>query len=724
MPGELCEEEVMRNGAHIPKTGRWFQPCGCVHRWKGMNRMLVFTLAVAVGGSASGQDQIIITPPGEDPFLTPPGNAVAWQVRNDDPAHIDGPFAIPGRLNHLGRPVVMDPMLPLTATPFGSAFWGTGVGCVLFHLHTDPAPPNPPTAPPYALFDDGSGLAAGFHPDPDRGSCGHWLLSWHLLGVCGDQNADGIVNRADALLDLQLVAGLTAATPVQMLLSDVDRDGALTANDAKLILQHDAGLFTIPTSGCGPPANPLPKSPAPITLTLTEAGTGLSSVQASPGQKVTWTVKACGADILQAFQFQIGHDNSLVDVPPGGVVPGTLPPGYCEPPGMPGQNFCGTETNVDNPAGTVRFVSAGIGGLGMTCYNIGNIMYTVVGSPGNTAALTFGNPGFWDDSSGVMPVTPVGGEIMITLSTPCPWDLDGDGNVGTSDLLELLAGWGLPGNADFDGDNNVGTIDLLAMLANWAPCPIAAAPSEPAAPGPAELDATVVVDVTDAAAAAAGGRITHLYATGSVAIGIRLLGVGFGNINADNSTFHQDPAGGDTPPSAPLNDTYVTFNRLTDFDDTSAGAPDFSMSTTNITGTWYSIPDNDQGLTVDISGVTGNPGQVGVLIAQIVLPDCPGTGDPAGYSGTVTMFTKGGNPLGVQAAVDFVLGPTGDFNCDGVVDLTDYDELWDCLTEFGTEPFEPDSGCGAFDLDPPGSPDGDLDLLDWHWFQILFGKDR
>ncbi len=56
---------------------------------------------------------------------------------------------------------------------------------------------------------------------------------------------------------------------------------------------------------------------------------------------------------------------------------------------------------------------------------------------------------------------------------PCPADLDGDGNVGVSDLLGLLASWGpckgCP--ADFDGNDDVGVSDLLALLANWGPCP-------------------------------------------------------------------------------------------------------------------------------------------------------------------------------------------------------------------------------------------------------------
>lgn len=55
------------------------------------------------------------------------------------------------------------------------------------------------------------------------------------------------------------------------------------------------------------------------------------------------------------------------------------------------------------------------------------------------------------------------------------YDLDSDGQVGTSDLLTLLAAWGKnPGHpADFDGDGSVGTTDLLALLSNWGPAPSA-----------------------------------------------------------------------------------------------------------------------------------------------------------------------------------------------------------------------------------------------------------
>ncbi|MCH7721418.1 MAG: hypothetical protein IH988_10610, partial [Planctomycetes bacterium] len=56
---------------------------------------------------------------------------------------------------------------------------------------------------------------------------------------------------------------------------------------------------------------------------------------------------------------------------------------------------------------------------------------------------------------------------------PCPWDLNGSGDVGILDLLALLAAWGPnPGHpADFDNSGTVGILDLLTLLANWGACP-------------------------------------------------------------------------------------------------------------------------------------------------------------------------------------------------------------------------------------------------------------
>ncbi len=74
-----------------------------------------------------------------------------------------------------------------------------------------------------------------------------------------------------------------------------------------------------------------------------------------------------------------------------------------------------------------------------------------------------------DDDNG----TDSGSAYLFFAASSCPWDLDGSGIVGATDLLSLLVNWGkCPGcPADFDGNGSVGATDLLALLVNWGPCP-------------------------------------------------------------------------------------------------------------------------------------------------------------------------------------------------------------------------------------------------------------
>ncbi len=64
-------------------------------------------------------------------------------------------------------------------------------------------------------------------------------------------------------------------------------------------------------------------------------------------------------------------------------------------------------------------------------------------------------------------------DFTFEVAAACPWDLDGNNDVGVGDLLILLGAWGPnPGHpADFDGNDDVGVSDLLVLLANWGPCP-------------------------------------------------------------------------------------------------------------------------------------------------------------------------------------------------------------------------------------------------------------
>jgi hypothetical protein len=62
----------------------------------------------------------------------------------------------------------------------------------------------------------------------------------------------------------------------------------------------------------------------------------------------------------------------------------------------------------------------------------------------------------------------------LVLEPDCPGDIDGDGTVGVSDFLEMLAAWGPnPGHpADLDADGVVSVTDFLMLLGVWGPCPI------------------------------------------------------------------------------------------------------------------------------------------------------------------------------------------------------------------------------------------------------------
>ena len=73
-------------------------------------------------------------------------------------------------------------------------------------------------------------------------------------------------------------------------------------------------------------------------------------------------------------------------------------------------------------------------------------------------------PMFWEVEQDIA-------SIVLRVISPCPWDLDENGTVGTGDLLELFAQWGTEGLADFDESGVVDTIDLLILFSNWGPCP-------------------------------------------------------------------------------------------------------------------------------------------------------------------------------------------------------------------------------------------------------------
>ncbi len=113
---------------------------------------------------------------------------------------------------------------------------------------------------------------------------------------------------------------------------------------------------------------------------------------------------------------------------------------------------------------------------------------------GNVNDLVFVGDELWgvdsivQDASFLFRIDPDNGEILETVEIPgaaglslfsglvfipCAGDIDGDGEVGILDFLDLLGAWGPnPGHAaDLDGDGVVGIIDFLSLLGAWGPCP-------------------------------------------------------------------------------------------------------------------------------------------------------------------------------------------------------------------------------------------------------------
>ncbi len=69
----------------------------------------------------------------------------------------------------------------------------------------------------------------------------------------------------------------------------------------------------------------------------------------------------------------------------------------------------------------------------------------------------------------------VGMDNISIITEPvnaCVADTDGDGTVGITDFLDLLAAWGTVNPVyDIVPNGNVGIDDFLALLAVWGPCP-------------------------------------------------------------------------------------------------------------------------------------------------------------------------------------------------------------------------------------------------------------
>jgi hypothetical protein len=117
--------------------------------------------------------------------------------------------------------------------------------------------------------------------------------------------------------------------------------------------------------------------------------------------------------------------------------------------------------DVTNPPGT------GLLNIGGTLFEVpetdGIYLASLDGFVSNGQAHSFG--GYFTDLPGCS--APQDVSWTAPESCACPSDLDGDGIIGVSDTLDLLANFGCSNDncvGDIDGDNVVGVSDILELL--------------------------------------------------------------------------------------------------------------------------------------------------------------------------------------------------------------------------------------------------------------------
>ncbi|MCH8990578.1 MAG: tandem-95 repeat protein, partial [Acidobacteria bacterium] len=154
----------------------------------------------------------------------------------------------------------------------------------------------------------------------------------------------------------------------------------------------------------------LPSEAAPaavgetITLSITEVGTGLADSSADAGQQVTMRVIATSTQAMAALQFVIEFDNTVAQIATGGLDHSLLTGGFL---------FIDNGA-VANTKGELSIALVSATAPGTSGYIIVDITFDLVGSAGDSSALTFSAVLASDASNVQIPVTLVNGSITLT----------------------------------------------------------------------------------------------------------------------------------------------------------------------------------------------------------------------------------------------------------------------------------------------------------------------
>lgn len=131
-----------------------------------------------------------------------------------------------------------------------------------------------------------------------------------------------------------------------------------------------------------------------------------------------------------------------------------------------GDPYDGTDWSVSTTGGVVRWstvaYTTNANANALRFATMYNFWFDATSAPADaTATLGLFKP------AGAGQPTSADCTLRAPSAAGVPFDLDGDGSVGASDLAILLGNWGASGAGDFDGNGVVNAADLSSLLANW-----------------------------------------------------------------------------------------------------------------------------------------------------------------------------------------------------------------------------------------------------------------
>ena len=137
-----------------------------------------------------------------------------------------------------------------------------------------------------------------------------------------------------------------------------------------------------------------------ITLTAVQVTTGARDVEAAPGDTVTMTIRASGAQAMQGLQFTLVYNPAVVEVV-----------GVPLAESQPGALFV-ANTATPSEIVVVFVVQAPVG---VAEVDIANVTFRVVGEPGASTSLSFTAIAVGDGSvpSQAIPATSISGSITV-----------------------------------------------------------------------------------------------------------------------------------------------------------------------------------------------------------------------------------------------------------------------------------------------------------------------